>query len=575
MSIGIPGQTKPRRPGRSLGGKLTYRQILQWADEHFRRTGGWPHLKAGPVIGGGDDTWGTVDRALRQGLRGLPGGSTLSRLLAAHRSIRRPGLLPPLNEKQILRWADAFHARTGRWPYPSSGRIPETPRETWGTVNYALRKGIRGLANRTNLGAFLGRHHRQAYGVYSARFCEAQILDWAKAHYRREGSWPKPTSGSIPEAPAVTWSAVNAALRLGNRGLPGGSSLVHLLSRIPGFSPHRKRLRPELSVENVVLWARAHHRRTGEWPTGLSGPVHNVPGETWCGICSAMKGGSRGFPPLSSLARLLDEHFPDKRARPYLRANLTAAKILRWAKEHYSRTDRWPKMRSGPVVGHPGESWHAIQSALQYGWRGLPGGDSLSRLLHRSIGDRADLRKGSLTTQQIRRWALVCRKRSGKWPAIASGAVAEAPGETWRTIDGALRAGCRGLPGGSSLHRLLSRMPGYAEDHRRATKTPSARRHGRRARYFASPHAMRKLSCKEIMMWAKAHYRRLGEWPERYSGRIPDAAGETWLRVDDALAEGTRGLPGRSSLTKLLARKRPPSSISSLLAKSAGRRGGA
>ena len=38
-----------------------------------------------------------------------------------------------------------------------------------------------------------------------------------------------------------------------------------------------------------------------------------------------------------------------------------------------------------------------------------------------------------------------------------SGPIAEAPGETWKSVDLALRYGYRGLPGGASLARLQSR----------------------------------------------------------------------------------------------------------------------
>jgi hypothetical protein len=83
---------------------------------------------------------------------------------------------------------------------------------------------------------------------------------------------------------------------------------------------------------------------------------------------------------------------------------------------------------------------------------------------------------------------------------------------------------------------------------------------------------LRPLSYPEIVRWVHAHYRRTGEWPERYSGRIPDALGETWLRVDDALQQGTRGLPGGSSLDRLLAKRRKPLSLAALIEKFARRR---
>ena len=66
------------------------------------------------------------------------------------------------------------------------------------------------------------------------------------------------------------------------------------------------------------------------------------------------------------------------------RPNLTVPQILRWADAHHRRTGKWPSSESGPVAEAPGESWQAVNNALHRGLRGLPGGDSLARLLVRS-----------------------------------------------------------------------------------------------------------------------------------------------------------------------------------------------
>ena len=56
-----------------------------------------------------------------------------------------------------------------------------------------------------------------------------QILAWTDEHHRRTGAWPHVRSGPIAAAPGETWLAVEAALSIGNRGLPGGSSLAQVL----------------------------------------------------------------------------------------------------------------------------------------------------------------------------------------------------------------------------------------------------------------------------------------------------------------------------------------------------------
>jgi hypothetical protein len=76
------GRPRGRRP------PLRVALILGWADAHRARTGVWPGSGAGPVPEGpARETWRRVDNALRYGLRGLPRGSSLARLLERERGV--------------------------------------------------------------------------------------------------------------------------------------------------------------------------------------------------------------------------------------------------------------------------------------------------------------------------------------------------------------------------------------------------------------------------------------------------------------------------------------------------------
>jgi hypothetical protein len=88
-------------------------QILAWADSDYRRTGDWPRQTSGPIVDAPGETWMTVDMALSHGARGLPGGSTLARLLVEKRGRRAKRNLPDLPVELILEWADAYFHRTG------------------------------------------------------------------------------------------------------------------------------------------------------------------------------------------------------------------------------------------------------------------------------------------------------------------------------------------------------------------------------------------------------------------------------------------------------------------------------
>jgi hypothetical protein len=145
-----------------------------------------------------------------------------------------PRRRPPLSVEQILAWADAHCARTGEWPTPHSGPVPEAPGETWAAVQSALYQGLRGLPRGTSLARLLAGRRGKSTRSALPRLSQRQILEWADAHRRRTGRWPAVDSGAVAEAPAETWRALDAALRRGYRGLPGGDSLARLLDRRRG-----------------------------------------------------------------------------------------------------------------------------------------------------------------------------------------------------------------------------------------------------------------------------------------------------------------------------------------------------
>jgi hypothetical protein len=179
--------------------------------------------------------------------------------------------------------------------------------------------------------------------------------------------------------------------------------------------------------------------------------------------------------------------------------------VLAWAAAHRERTGRWPTQASGDIPGTIGESWKRVDTALRKGLRGLPVGSSLALLLAEQCGARHQRRQPPLTAQQLLAWADAWHERTGRWPTADSGPLPGTGGDTWSILDQALRAGRRGLPGGSSLAQLL------------------ATRRGRRNRKRLPP-----LTEAQILAWADAHHRRSGRWPSDRSGAVADCPGETW-----------------------------------------------
>ena len=85
---------------------------------------------------------------------------------------------------------------------------------------------------------------------------------------------------------------------------------------------------------------------------------------------------------------------------------LTIPEILRMADRHHQITGQWPITRDGAVHGEDNLTWEGVNTCLRKGGRGLPGGNSLARVLakHRPVVDRRRIR-ADLTAKQIKDWA--------------------------------------------------------------------------------------------------------------------------------------------------------------------------
>jgi hypothetical protein len=509
---------------------LTTIRILRWCDAFRKRHGRWP---------GRDDqsenfmdcSWSALDQCLKVGLRGLPGNSSLRKLLHERRGVRHKGRLPPLTIPQILTWADAHHQRTGFWPLQTSGRVLEDPAESWSGINASLTIGGRGLKPGSSLAKLLDRERNVISRVSRARLSIHKILLWADSHYQRTGSWPNRNAGEISGTAGDTWKSVDAALKRGSRGLKGGSTLAQLLERHRGIR-HLGNL-PALTEEGILAWADAYHAEHGDWPTADAGQIDESPQETWQGIDGALQRGSRGLDQLrgSSLTRFLAQ-YRGKRNQANL-LSLTESLILSWADAHHRRVGRWPIRSTGVIIDAPGETWSAVNSALKMGRRGLPGGSSLAQLLelNRGVRNRANL--PTLTIEQILVWADAHYQTTGRWPkGLSTDPIPNAPGETWSGIHAALAQGQRGFSGGSSLARVLSEHRGVR-----------------------NPQALPPLTHKQILGWARTYFERQGRWPVVKAGMIPESEGENWAAVNAALELGLRGLPGGESLARLIAKK--------------------
>jgi transcriptional regulator with XRE-family HTH domain len=98
LPLRLPRKGRPRKDQAGSENSpfpiLTVKRILAWAEAHKLRHRKWPTIASGPVRYNPSVTWRLIDNALRHGIRGRPGGSSLRRLLAEHWRARNPKALP-------------------------------------------------------------------------------------------------------------------------------------------------------------------------------------------------------------------------------------------------------------------------------------------------------------------------------------------------------------------------------------------------------------------------------------------------------------------------------------------------
>lgn len=220
-------------------------QILAWADAFHSRTGEWPQSHTGPITEMLGENWRRVDNALRYGLLGLEGRSSLAQLLQQLRGVRNVQGLPALTEEEVLGWADLHRARTGLWPSMESGPVFDAPGEVWLNVDASLREGNRGLPGGSSLPRLLAEERGVPHRLDVPRLTVEVILGWADEHHARTGRWPQVRTGQVFAAPGETWEAMEAALYYGYRGLPGGSSVAKMLREHRGARTRGRQKRSE------------------------------------------------------------------------------------------------------------------------------------------------------------------------------------------------------------------------------------------------------------------------------------------------------------------------------------------
>ncbi len=159
------------------------RRYLIWLGKElgFRRPEDWRRIRAYGINATLLDRFDSVADMLRKFLPNLDWGGIERR---------------PITIDDIVAWADAYHAKHGKWPTQKSGTIPESG-ETWRRISRCLCEGFRGLPAGSSLPKLLQKHRGVGIGRRPPILTETRILDWAEAYYRAHGKWPTAYSASV------------------------------------------------------------------------------------------------------------------------------------------------------------------------------------------------------------------------------------------------------------------------------------------------------------------------------------------------------------------------------------------
>ncbi len=301
-------------------------------------------------------TIAALGSALQQGNRGLPGGSSVAKLkekIAKEHSLnyKNKHNQENLDLKLIKESILAHYHATGEWltSYKKSknGKLssyilehgPYAEQISVAALEQALKEGFRSLPGKSSVAKLkeeIAKEHSLNYkrkhnqGNLDLKLIKESIL----AHYRATGEQlAKSTKGKNgklgsfilehgPYAGQISINSLNQALRLGERSLPGGSSIAELkkeLSKKLGLNYSDKIKLENLDIKNIRESILAHYQATGKWFSNYTKSKNGNPGSyilehgPYAGQINvstlerSLRNGLRNLPGGSSIAKLKKE----------------------------------------------------------------------------------------------------------------------------------------------------------------------------------------------------------------------------------------------------------------------------
>lgn len=291
---------------------MTEESIIQAVQKHIRRRGVPPTRLTGDASWcfGGPETWLNIDNALRFGLRGLDGGSSLFRFLV-EKGFREP--LPdssPVSEPEIAQALREFAGdHRGRLPFQIGLQAPvepylDLPGVTWATIDGRLRHGRCGLTGGKSLRVL----------AVEAGLCHERgkcppledVRRAGKKYAEEHGRFPPRSGDATPYfGQQESWNRVRSLL-----GREYNMTLAEALQGLGIPRPKIRRSRILLSEEQIEAAVHSFKEETGKLPVYYSGEAatHFKAEDgslTWNMVNRALQKGTRGLEGGNTLASFL------------------------------------------------------------------------------------------------------------------------------------------------------------------------------------------------------------------------------------------------------------------------------
>jgi hypothetical protein len=407
-------------------------------------------------------------------------GVRLTMARATLNSKRSWSQAPPLTIEIVITWMRAFKEEHGVLPGPHEKRsVPGQPHEKWSNLDTLLLQGRRGLSPGNSLTRLAVSHFGSRNVNRPPRLTETMIVKAIRTFHEAHGRYPnKDEKEPVPGHPGEKWSHIEAALRAGGRGLPGGSSLAKV--REEKFDGINRKNQTPLTEPLIVAWMAAFLKKYGILPTSKERrEVPDQPKEAWSRIDGCLHEGCRGLKGGETLIQLGRRHFPkvEPPPKPLAPPKMTEETIVEWMRTFEAKYGVLPKSsEKREVPGHPDKNWTAINTALKQGLNDLPGDSSLAQLKVQHFGYQHHLSRPPLAEAAVVEWMQESYRLHGTHPTPNDRrAVPAQTDENWQALNIALRNGNRGLAGGSSLAELRELHFGVVKRKREQKWTPSQR----------------------------------------------------------------------------------------------------